>query len=348
MSIINKFVILASMCWLIVSQVSSAEISSVAENSAVEESAANSFAPPRYGFSLAPYIGLLAGQAEEIVYKYSGEKQYYSQLLWDLKPLAYVGFSAHFGPRDPFRSKGIVAEVSFRYGLPFKTGVMEDRDWADKNENFLTHYSKHDAYSQNAILLDVSAGYSWRLNHFLSIGASGEISFMNFSWMAENGYANYMAEIPPEGSELYDPDQIIPYKFVGPGIAYMQNWLIFSPVVFLKGRISRFFSAEGSISYSPLILFSGRDDHFARNVIFRDYCYFGHYVNGGLVFTYSPTAKIDISLSLSYRFITGVRGISYIEYTGANVTKSGGKSEKDSGAGYSVFNAGIFAKFYIF
>jgi outer membrane protease len=92
-------------------------------------------------FTILPTVGFLYGHAEEIVYKFPNRDLYYSELLWDLKPLFYVGLTADYCLRDPFQQKGLIVSLSLRYGLPFKTGVLENRDWLNNRTNYFTHYS---------------------------------------------------------------------------------------------------------------------------------------------------------------------------------------------------------------
>jgi len=301
----------------------------------------------RYGFSLTPLSGILFGQSEEIVYKYSGKDQYLSQLLWDLKPLVYLGFAVDFGPRDPFARNGFIATGTAKFGLPLKTGIIEDRDWmnmahlGDSAYDYLTHYSHHDAYSQNAILADISAGYSWRLKDFLALSASGQFSFMHFSWVAEDGYTQYASD--PGGKDYFPWGNDIPKERVyGPGLLYNQNWFIFAPVISLKGRINNLFSLEGNFSYSPLIYCFDRDDHLLTQTIYWDYLSFGHYINGGGKFIFSPNQMLDLSLAVSYRYITGPRGATDIEYTTTGQDYPIGEAVRitndGAGVGYSVLD----------
>ena len=307
----------------------------------------------RYGFSLTPLSGILFGQSEEIVYKYAAMDHYLSQLLWDLKPLVYLGFAADFGPRDPFQRSGFVTSGSVKFGLPLKSGIIEDRDWLYSYNQNLTNYSMHDAYSQNAILADISAGYSWRLRDYLALSLYGEFSYMHFSWMAEDGYLQYLTygdtlPYPPENWTSSLPKE----HLYGPGIRYSQNWFIFSPVISLRGKINRLFSLEGNFSYSPLIYCMDRDDHLARELIFWDYLSFGHYINGGGKFIFSPNKTLDLFLSLSYRYITGSRGQTYQENTDPIDIDKNPVGEvyhisNNAGVGYSVLDIELAAKIRI-
>ena len=295
-----------------------------------------------YAFSVSPLFGVLYGQAEEIVYDpFKTGDVYTSELLWDLRPLLYAGFEVNFGPRNPFANSGFFADGSLKAGLPIKTGIMEDRDWLYADNNNLTNYSRHDAVSRGAFLADVSTGFSWRINDFFALGASIEFSYMYHSWSAIDGYSQYL-ETDKFGNLI--PGQIwtnsIPkIDTEGEVIRYVQNWFIFSPGVLLKGRLSRFFSLEGSFNYSPLIYCSDRDDHLKRktDTVFKDYLYFGHFFDGGGSFIFSPKENLALSLNVSYRYITGSRG---------NLYTNGVKNIFDgiAGGGYSSLDAGLTLK----
>ena len=310
-------------------------------------------APGHYSFSLAPLTGLIVGHAEEILYKYPDSDQYVSELLWDLKPLFYLGLEANFGPRLPFEKSGFTAAASLKFGLPFKTGIIEDRDWQDDYEDYLTNYSRHDAYLQNAILIDISAGYSWRIRNNLVLSTYAEFSFMYFSWMAENGYLQYSAKLSPGHYEKWD-ESIPKIEIYGPGIRYTQSWFIFAPALAAKWKPASFFSLAGNISYSPLIFCSDRDDHLvglfnssSKGTLFYADFKFGHYINGGASFTASIIKNTDIILSISGRYITGLRDESF--FTNIGVDESGYKIKNayDGGVGYIAIDVGLAARIRI-
>ena len=315
--------------------------------------AQNEAAGKHYGFSLSPLAGILIGKSEEILYKYSYNDQYVSQLIWDLKPLIYVGLDVNFGRREPFEQNSFLAGASVKFGLPLKTGIMEDRDWQDKDYDYLTNYSRHDVYTQNAILLDLSAGYYWRVKDFLTIGVLGEFSYMYFSMMAENGYYQYAAK--SGGNYIPWNDSIAKIPIYGAAIRYIQNWFIISPRISARGRLSRLFSVEGNIMYSPLVFCADRDDHLllerlsygSHQNLFYGYFYFGHYVNGNLGFTCSPAKNFDLSLSLSYRYITGLRNKTYYIRTGPGISGDSFENNYEGGAGFSAFDIEFAAKIRI-
>ena len=297
-----------------------------------------------YGFSLSPLMGMLYGHSEENLYKYSNRDLYTSQLLWDLKPLIYTGLALDFGIKDHFKRNGLILAASLKYGLPLKTGIMEDRDWLYDDNEKLTNYSRHDAYSKSAILLDISGAYSWRISYFLSFSASLEFSYMYYSWSGENGYYQYVSfagDKPVPGQIWSNSIPKIPLN--GAVIQYTQNWFFLSPGISLKGRINRYFSAEGSFNYSPLIYVVARDDHLLAKKIFWDYCSFGHYVSLGGKFIFKPYNNLDLSVSLAYRQISGPRGKSYQDTSGQGNSVVI-ENTNDAGAAYSALELGFAAK----
>ena len=301
----------------------------------------------RYGFSLTPKTGVLYGHAEEIVYKYPGEDQYLSELLWDLKPLVYFGLGLDFGPRDPFKRHGFTADGSVKFGLPMNTGIIEDRDWGPESHNdYLTHYSRHDAVSGFTLTAELSAGFSWRLTDFLALGAYGEFTYMRYTWDAKDGYAQY-AGTDIHGDYYHWSGDISKYYTSGVGIKYAQNWFILSPGISLAGRLGKYFTLRGDICYSPLIYSVNRDDHVNKRLIFWDYPALGHHVYGGGKFTFAPSDNLDLELSVFYRLIKGSRGRSYEQ--SADPGSFAYQSSSDSaGGGFSALDISFAVKVRVF
>ena len=303
----------------------------------------------RYFFSFSPILGMIYGQGEEILYKYPDKTQFVSQLLWDLKPLFYSGFVIDFGKRDSVEVSGVNASLSLKYGWPLKTGIMEDRDWLNDNEDYLTHFSRHTAYSQNALLLDLSAGYSWKIRDNLSIGANGVFTYMHYSWSGENGFSQYPdssfdSSDYPEWDKSYYKDYVY-----GKIIIYNQNWLIFSPGINLKWKIHPIFSIKAFFNYSPLIYVLTRDDHLIpdenyQGQAFWDYCSFGHFIDGNLESIFTFSNNLDLGLSISYRYIFGSRGPSDVAKAGIGSTGIVYQNQYEAGTGYNALDIGLYLK----
>ena len=301
-----------------------------------------------YSFSIKPLAGLIIGKSEEVLFKYDDSDQYVSQLLWDLKPLVYTGLELGFGPGDPFDKSGFTSSASLKYGFPFKTGIIEDRDWADSYYDYLTHYSRHSAYSQNAALADLSAGYSFRITNNVVLGAGGKFSFMHFSWMAENGFFQYSEKLP--SGHYAEWDESLPkQKVYGAVIRYAQNWFIFTPELSVKAGLSGCFYMELNLSLSPLIFCADRDDHLLPDGLGRGTLFFGRFLSGqylnlGTRLCYSIQKNLDLSLSLSCTNIKTQRGKTNYAKTG--VGASGTSNENyDGRAGYAALDLNLALNF---
>ena len=300
-------------------------------------------------FSVSPLAGTIWGQGEEILFKYRDRDQRISELLWDLKPLFYVGMAADVGPSDPFRGSGFSAAASAKFGVPMRTGIMEDRDWQYMDNDRLTNYSQHDANTQSAVLTDVSLGYSFMLSSFLALRFFGEFSYMHFNWMAEDGFIQYL---PTDDNGNILPGQtwtpnIPKIPIYGPGIRYIQDWYILTPGLSLSARFSEFLGAGINIRYTPLVFGNDRDDHLFGMRIFSGEFRYGQYLDGGANLTLSPSDRLDFSVLGSFRHISGMRGENTVLIGGIGSNIFTGISfinPFDAGAGYWGLDIGLKAR----
>jgi len=308
------------------------------------------------GYSLFThtYTGILYGQAQEIVYKYPGENQFLSQLHWDLKPLIYLGFGADFGRSKPFEKNGFIAALSCKFGLPLKTGSHENRDWLNPDNEWQTHYSWHDAYSQNAFHFDLSCGYSWYLDNTFTIRFHADFSFMGYTWSGEDGYiqyptnssGEYIYETAPEWHNNLKKDYVS-----GIVIVYTQSWFLVSPGISFKAKLGSKFGLEGHFNYSPLAFCIARDDHlfglnsrYSKGASYWDVLQFGEYISAGSKLSFLPNQFFDLSLSASYRFIDKIRGRTYKRDTGIGNNQAYMTSLDGGGARYSAFDIQLSAR----
>ena len=288
-------------------------------------------------FSISPLFGVKYGHADEIVFKFQGQDQYLSHLIWDLKPLVYVGFGAELAPS--FGRSGFFTAFSLKYGLPrLRTGFIENRDWNDIRHNDLTHFSKHDAFSRGAFLADISAGYSWHLADSFSVNAFLEFSYKHLSWDGRDGFFQYAEEIAPR---QYGPwhDGIPKTRLFGRVISYSQNWFILSPGLSMRWNINRLFSLAGFISYSPLIFCIAKDTHWLRDITFYDYVRFGRHLKWGGVLVFTGARYHDFFLNFSHRRISGSRGDTRVVQGNAV-----SRYFDSAGAAYSAFDLGFGVK----
>jgi outer membrane protease len=290
-----------------------------------------------YAFSVSPLAGLLYGQVDEIVYKFPSDDLYYSELIWDIKPIVYAGFGVDFVPISLFRKGSFTSSLSFKFGLPLKTGIMEDRDWSNLSFDYVTHYSCHEAFLRNAVLAELMAGYSLNFG-LLDFSFYGEFSYTHLSWLAKNGFIQYppfdQSGNYPQWQDAYSKESIS-----GDVIKYTQNWFIFSPGFSLNWRAASFFSLKGLFSYSPLIYCADRDDHLLRGITFKDYLLFGHYLKGGGELIFSRSGTKSLSLFFLYKHISGSRGYTLVKNYRENDA---------AGAGYSALELGAAIKIRVY
>jgi outer membrane protease len=303
-----------------------------------------------YAFSVIPVVGMFWGKAKEILYKDPDTRTPVSQLLWDFKPLVYAGTDLEFGPRDAFTKNGVSAGVSLKFGFPFVSGIMEDRDWAAPDEDYLTNYSRHDALSNGIFMVDLSAGFSWPILSRMTIRVYGEFSYHRFSWTSEDGYIQYPSD---SSGYLYDqpwtPD--LPKDPVyGTGITYTQNWLMFSPGFSFGLKLSRYFFVSSFAAWTPFIYAVCIDDHLLplsisnRYIRGEDYLTGGFSAKAGLSVSFTPREGFEFVLSAGFRNISGPRGDSYNINMGIDTGGSSSLSTYEGGAGLLVLDTAFSAK----
>jgi outer membrane protease len=217
---------------------------------------------------------------------------------------------------------------------------MVDRDWADKEYDYLTHYSRHDAYSQGALLSDVSLGFSFPFPGVLALKTGIRFSYMYFSWLARDGFTQYSEQ---SGGD-YQPwhSGIAKAYASGPGIIYSQHWLIFSPVLTLGVKLSPRFSLEFYASATPFVFCAAVDEHLIRKLRFQDYLSWGFSLEWSVGFAFTPVERFEIRLDWGLRQISGSRGETY-----QKSTDTGGSfffPAGEAGAGLYTMDTGISAK----
>jgi outer membrane protease len=294
--------------------------------------------PFPYALFLSVSTGFLFGRGEEILYKYSGQDTYLSQLLWNVKPLFYYGVALDFSRLHPLENPGFFSSLSFKSGFPGKTGSMEDRDWLTPQDE-LTCYSLSDNYTGGAFLLDFFLGLSVPVKKRVLLKFSWAFFWMSFQWTGRDGYIRRSAS---NTTPLDDSAGSSPLH--GAVAIYSQNWLLTSPGLALQIPFLRYFRADLSFHISPLVFCFARDDHILRDLEILDYPRWGLFLEprGDIVFSFQD--RFELSLSLSYRYIQGSRGESYIRDT---TTGSGGfyyQSTEEAGAAWSALDSALTFK----
>jgi outer membrane protease len=296
-----------------------------------------------YSFSLGSQFGFFYGQAEEIVYPSSEFKaDLLSQLLWDMKPVFYIGLLADFSRRNPMEKWGGFANLSFKYGLPRKSGKMEDRDWESYENTALTSFSSHDNQTNKLFLLDLSAGFSVPLNRIILLKAYLNVSYMHLGFSGFNGYGKYARGNPPYSGKYYPIDDNPTLKdYYGKVINYTQNWFHIAPGVSFGFFFHKNFSAELSFAISPLIFCNDEDQHLTTNVQFLDIMRGGLLIEPGLNFSFIANKWIELSLGCSWRHISKTRGETYWRKP---IGEGAYFQQGMAGAGFSFIDTGFSLK----
>jgi outer membrane protease len=293
-----------------------------------------------YRISLAATAGMLIGQVEEIVYKYADRDDKMSQLLWDLKPMAYLGSALSFSRADPLAGIGATVDLSVKFGLPLKSGTMEDRDWYDGDLELwypgdpryslddpdLKCFSTHDAYLEGgALLFDFSGGITIPVKSTLVLKALLSVSYMQFSWTGKDGYGRYLK---------YNWKK---QDYHGTVITYDQAWLLISPGIGLFLSFHRALSLDFRFFISPVIYAGDEDHHITTATRYNDYMRGGLYLEPALDITFSPNRFFSLIAHGSRRYIAGTRGDT--------LENSFFLNEGRAGASFSAFDAGLSFKF---
>jgi outer membrane protease len=259
-----------------------------------------------YLFSVSPVTGFLSGQAEEIVYKNERSDAYLSELLWDIKPLVYSGLVL-----DVSRKKrpGFFYSLSLKFGFPMTAGIVEDRDWLAWNGN-LSHYSRHDSNIDEAWFHDFLGGLSLPFGSRVLTKPFLGLSYTRLKWIASGGYTKYGKWKNNSYLPLEDSDQENPQS--GEIASYTQEWLVLLFGVSLSYAFHPRFSAGLSLRLSPLLYFTGVDEHHKRDMQYNDYILGGLYLEPGGEFVFNFNKWFSAGLYVSWRYIKGKpHGVSF-------------------------------------
>jgi len=295
-----------------------------------------------YRLSVIPQTGMFYGKAEEIVYPTDTDVEKLSELLWDIKPVFYYGLELDFSRADPMEKWGLFSALSLKSGFPGASGKMEDRDWLSVENNALTNYSEHNNFTRELLTIDFSAGGSIPLKYNLLLKPYLNVSYMRFSFSGEGGHGIYARST---GSGVYASIDDAPDYWEFPDgekvINYSQEWMAFSPGISLGWFFLDNFFTELSFQISPLVYCSDLDEHIGRQIQFRDYMDGGLFLQPAFRFSYISGTWFDISLDISWRFITENKGVTYQSSPiGSGLYAMAG----NAGAGLSLMDLGLKMK----
>jgi outer membrane protease len=249
-----------------------------------------------------------------------------------MKPLFYYGSALEFSRLNSTRRWGPFATLSFRFGFPGRTGIMEDRDWQTDKYNLpagtLTDFSSHDNYTRGAALVDASIGVSVPIASPLALRGYITYSYMFFAWYGRDGYGDYYSS----GHQV----------FSGAVINYSQMWNIVSGGIALSYPFLNVFSVSAAFQVGTVVSYSAVDDHLTNKQQFIDTASGGLLFEPRFEFTWSPLSKLSVVLNAGYRYISALKGRSVSKKMGISSAKA--EPAGVIGAAYSVWDAGLSVK----
>ncbi|MDR0290909.1 MAG: omptin family outer membrane protease [Treponema sp.] len=293
-----------------------------------------------YAVSLGYQFGFLYGQAEEIVYPgNNNHAPMLSQLLWDMKPVMYSGLLLDISQARPMEKWGFFSTLSLKYGIPGRSGTMEDRDWQSYENDALTNFSSHDNFTNSLFMADASAGVSIPMLSLFLLKPFLRVSYMRSSFSGFDGYYIYARRL---GNNRYAPidDNPDTATLIGKQINYIQEWLTLALGISIRHYFNSKFSAGLSFMISPLVSCVDLDEHLKTNVQYRDYMMGGLFIQPGAGLYFSINKWLSLSLDSSWRHIKGTIGSTYWRtYGTGNYFEIG-----SAGAGLSIFDTALSLK----
>jgi outer membrane protease len=289
----------------------------------------------KYEFSLGTGFGFVYGQSFELVYPTGNTVgELLSELIWEMKPVYYLGFHADFGRTDLMSRFGVFSSVDFKVGIRGDSGTHENRDWMSIENDNLTHFSSHTNKTHDMFWFDGSVGLSIPVKPFFYIKPFLNGSWMFFSFSGRDGYGIYARKTTcspdctlsgcvrppcvfnPNDYTSYDPiknnPHFLSYDGYGTLITYKQDWFILAAGLSIGTNIFYPLTFEFSFKISPLTYCVAVDQHLTRSITFYDFSSGGIFIEPSVGIFYS-IHKLDISFDFIYRFIGKTRGPSYLE-----------------------------------
>ncbi|MGE4802558.1 omptin family outer membrane protease [Yersinia hibernica] len=265
-------------------------------------------------------LGMLGGESKEYVYD-SDSGQKISQLNWKIKNTAII--------------KGDISWDAFNWltlnargwtSLASGSSGMDDYDWLIPGQTNWSHWSNHPNTQLNhANEFDVNVK-GWILNTpEYRIGTIFGYQQTRFSWAASGGSYSYnngaTTGVSPPNS---------------PGIGYNQQ---FSMPYLGLASIYRYqdFEFNALLKFSPWVTANDNDEHYRRNLTFREKTnnsrYYSVTVDAGYYVT--PNAKVYTELSLS-KYEEGKGGTEIINRATGEKAYLGGDAAGIENMNYTV------------
>jgi len=269
--------------------------------------------------TLIPFAETLIGETNEYVYY---QDDILSELVWDLKPLTFLGLGLKAGWD---RSLQLSAEISG--GIPMVTGTMEDSDWLNllgNGNTDKTTFSHHGADLAFAFRWSAEAGWDvplpldgpWSTKKIRLTPSLG-FGYMIWKWNAKDGYAQHTIA---SGGVYPAWDSDMPRSAVsGIPISYMQEYWM--PTLGLEVSIpaGQRLLVKSGISGSLWVNCNGTDNHFAaisgydftgstKSTIYYDLMAGGWMIEPSIEASWSVSPRWSILAAVKGTRISGLRG----------------------------------------
>jgi outer membrane protease len=304
------------------------------------------------GFTLtsSTSAGLLYGSATELVFDtsaYDGKDYILSELDWDLRPLFYAGYGLSIEAVGGFH-----ASLDAKLGVPAMTGSIQDSDWLNYDVNgdpSKTNFSRHDSFSERAILLDARVGWAFAVTSWLILEPFASAGFMDFKWSARDGYLQY-----PPGYMLSQPPPYAPWTentakvpVSGTGIIYEQSWFV--PALGLAAGFSlgSGISVSASFAAAPWVFCKDIDNHLFTESDYYDTMAGGYSLEPAVSMEWKLSGNAVFSLGLSYSYLAGLRGTTTVVESGSGITPGTVVDTITNGAGVEFQAAEGYLRFQI-
>jgi outer membrane protease len=184
----------------------------------------------------------------------------------------------------------------------------------------LSHYSRHDSKIDEAWLHDFLGGISLPFGSRLLVKPFLGLSYTHMKWIASDGYTKYGKQKDNVQYPLEDSDPEEPQS--GQVVNYTQEWLVLLFGVSLSYVSHPRFSASLSLRLSPLLYFTGVDEHLhpKKNMRYNDYILGGLYLEPGGEFVFNFNKRFSVGLGVSWRYMKGrPHGVSYGRQAGGSL-----------------------------
>lgn len=303
-----KIAVIAAVSLLVAANISAAAQSPLQLNTTADS------------LSLSTSVGWLGGKSQELVYNPDTGKKI-SQLDWKINNLAIL--------------KGDIAWDAFSWltlnargwtSLASGSSTMDDWDWQSDNQSGFTDHSQHPNTRLNyANEFDINLK-GWLLqDDNYRLGTVVGYQQTRFSWTAFGGSYWYN-----NGSDTGE------FPRGEAGIGYQQRFSM--PYIGLAGqyRINNI-EFNALLKYSPWVQAKDNDEHYARDLTFREKTRNSDFYGASLDAGYYVTPKAKVFTALSYnRYSEGKGASQMIDNTNNHHIEQGGDAAGIANKNYSV------------